>query len=58
MLWAGAPANGTCRQSAFLTFSARLRLGAPLVTRAAGTGSHRAVDAAGLCEALRQAAEE
>ena len=35
-----------------------LRLGAPLVARTAGTGSHRAVDAAGLCEALRQAAEE
>ena len=35
-----------------------LRLGAPLVARAPGTGSHRAVDAAGLCEALRQAAEE
>ena len=35
-----------------------LRLGAPLVTRTAGTGSHRAVDAAGLCEALRQTAEE
>jgi transposase len=31
---------------------------APLVARTAGTGSHRAVDAAGLCEALRQAAEE
>jgi hypothetical protein len=29
-----------------------LRLVAPLVTRAAGTGSHRAVDPAGLCEAL------
>ena len=35
-----------------------LRLVAPLVTRAAGTGSHRAVDPAGPCEALRQAAEE
>ena len=35
-----------------------LRLGAPLVARAPGTGSYRAVDAAGLCEALRQAAEE
>ena len=33
-------------------------LGAPLVARAPGTGSYRAVDAAGLCEALRQAAEE
>ena len=29
-----------------------------LVARAPGTGSHRAVDAACLCEALRQAAEE
>ena len=27
-------------------------------SRAPGTGSYRAVDAAGLCEALRQAAEE
>src|SRR5258706_10296769 len=35
-----------------------LRLGAPLVARAPGTGSHRAVDPTGLCEALRQAAEE
>ena len=35
-----------------------LRLGASLVARAPGTGSHGAVDAAGLCEALRQAAEE
>jgi transposase len=35
-----------------------LRLVAPLVARAAGTGSHRAVDPASLCEALRQAAEE
>jgi transposase len=34
------------------------RLGTPLVARTAGTGSHRSVDAAGLCEALRQAAEE
>ena len=30
-----------------------LRLGAPLVARAASAGSHGAVDAAGLCEALR-----
>jgi transposase len=29
-----------------------------LVTRAPGTGSHCTTDAAGLCEALRQAAEE
>ena len=35
-----------------------LRLGAPLVTRTPGAGSHGAVDAADLCEALRQAAEE
>ena len=35
-----------------------LRLVAPLVARAPGIGSYRAVDAAGLCEALRQAAEE
>ena len=35
-----------------------LRLGAPLVAGAAGTGPHRAAHAAGLCEALRQAAEE
>ena len=35
-----------------------LRVVAPLVARTPGTGSHRAVDAAGLCEALRQAAEE
>ena len=35
-----------------------LRLGAPLVARAPGTGSYRAVDAAGLCEAVCQAAEE
>ena len=32
-----------------------LRVGSPLVARAPGTGSHRAVDPAGLCEALRQA---
>jgi transposase len=31
---------------------------APLVPRAAGAGAYGAVDAAGLCEALRQAAEE
>ena len=30
----------------------------PLVARAAGAGSQGAVDTAGLCEALRQAAEE
>jgi transposase len=35
-----------------------LRLGAPLVARTAGIGSHSAVDAAGLCETLRQATEE
>ena len=35
-----------------------LWLGAPLVTRAPGVGSHRAVDAAGLRKTLRQAAEE
>ena len=35
-----------------------LRLVAPLVTRASGVGSQGAVDTAGLCEALRQAAEE
>jgi hypothetical protein len=35
-----------------------LRLGATLVARAPGIGSHRAVDAARLCEALLQAAEE
>jgi transposase len=35
-----------------------LRLVAPLVARAPGTWSHRAVDAAGLREALRQTAEE
>ena len=35
-----------------------LRLVAPLVARAPGTGPHRAPDAAGLREALRQAAEE
>jgi hypothetical protein len=35
-----------------------VRLCAPLVARAPGTGSHRAVDAACLCEALPQAAEE
>ena len=33
-------------------------LGSPLVSRAPSAGSHGAVDAAGLCEALRQAAEE
>src|SRR4029434_6380613 len=31
---------------------------APLVARAAGAGAYGAVDATGLCEALRQAAEE
>jgi transposase len=31
---------------------------APLVPRAAGIGAYGAVDASGLCEALRQAAEE
>ena len=35
-----------------------LRVVALLVTRAPGTGSHCATDAAGLREALRQAAEE
>src|SRR5712672_3196503 len=35
-----------------------LRLVSPLVTRAAGTWSYRAIDAAGLREALRQTAEE
>ena len=35
-----------------------LRVLAPLVTRAAGTWSHRAADAAGLREALCQTAEE
>src|SRR6476646_5552751 len=35
-----------------------LRVIALLVTGAAGTGSHCTTDAAGLCEALRQAAEE
>ena len=35
-----------------------LRLVTPLVARAAGTGSHGAVDPASLCEALRQEAEE
>ena len=35
-----------------------LRLGALLVARAPGTGSHRAVDPASLREALCQAAEE
>src|SRR4029077_1757311 len=35
-----------------------LRLIAPLVARAAGTWSHRAVDAAGLREALCQTAKE
>jgi transposase len=35
-----------------------LRVIAPLVPRAAGAGAYGAVDAAGLCEALRQAAEE
>ena len=35
-----------------------LRLVAPLVARAPGTWPYRAVDAAGLREALRQAAEE
>ena len=31
---------------------------APLVARTPGTWSYRAIDAAGLCEALRQTAEE
>jgi transposase len=35
-----------------------LRVIALLVARAPGTGSHCTTDAAGLCEALRQAAEE
>src|SRR5258707_15766111 len=35
-----------------------LRLGAPLVALAPASWSHRAVDPTGLCEALRQAAEE
>src|SRR6516165_8327741 len=35
-----------------------VRLIAPLVPRAAGAGAYGAADAAGLCEALRQAAEE
>ncbi len=35
-----------------------LCLVAPLVARVPGTGSHGAVDAAGLREALREAAEE
>ena len=35
-----------------------LRLGAPLVTRAPGTWSHRPATAASLREALRQAAQE
>ena len=34
-----------------------VRLIAPLVSRAAGVGAYGAIDAAGLCEALRQAAE-
>ena len=35
-----------------------LRIIAPLVARAAGVGTYGTVDAAGLCEALRQAPEE
>ena len=35
-----------------------LRVIAPLVSRAAGAGAYGAVDASGICEALRQAAEE
>ena len=35
-----------------------LRLISPLVARTPGTRSYRSADAAGLCEALRQAAEE
>src|SRR5258708_37522104 len=35
-----------------------LRLVSPLVARAAGTWPHRAIDATGLREALRQTAEE
>ena len=35
-----------------------LRVCSPLVSRAPSAGSYGAVDAAGLCEALRQAAEE
>jgi transposase len=35
-----------------------LRIIAPLVPRTAGVGAYGAIDAAGLCEALRQAAEE
>src|SRR5262245_58367577 len=35
-----------------------LRVIAPLVPRAAGVGAFGAIDASGLCEALRQAAEE
>ena len=35
-----------------------LRLVSPLVARAAGTWPYRAIDAAGLREALRQTAEE
>ena len=35
-----------------------LRLVSPLVARTAGTWPYRAIDAAGLREALRQAAEE
>src|ERR1700752_666084 len=35
-----------------------LRVRSPLVSRAPSAGSYGAVDAAGLCEALRQAAEE
>jgi transposase len=35
-----------------------LRIIAPLVPRAAGVRPYGAIDASGLCEALRQAAEE
>jgi hypothetical protein len=35
-----------------------LRIIAPLVPRVAGVGAYGAIDASGLCEALRQAAEE
>src|SRR6201991_3477461 len=35
-----------------------LRIIAPLVPRTAGVGAYGAIDASGLCEALRQAAEE
>jgi transposase len=35
-----------------------LRFVAPLVARTSGPRSYRAIDAAGVCEALRQTAEE